>query len=84
MRGHRRRIGHAPIVAGSEEATRQWPGCAGHAARERRGCVREGACLLRCCNQYIGAGQMLLAHVVATFQRTLWLPSAGSNTHPDR
>jgi len=27
---------------------------------------------------------MLLAHVVAAIQRTLWLPSAGSNTHPDR
>jgi len=53
-------------------------------ARERRGCVRKGACLLHRCNQYIGAGQMLLALVVAAIQRTLWLPSAGSNTHPDR
>ena len=44
----------------------------------------EGVCSPCWRSQCIGAGQMLLAHVVATIQRMLWLLSAGSNTHPDR
>ena len=41
-------------------------------ARERRGAPREGACSPCWRSQYIGAGQMLLAHVLATFQRMFW------------
>ena len=98
LRG-RRRIGHAPIVPGFVPATRQGPGWAPHAGGQASGVSPcEGDSFPDCRSQYVVASQMLLAHVVAALQRTLWPPFSArlghhlraptliriGNEHPDR